>query len=1035
MKFSLTVLGGASLEGADGPVRGRAAHKRRVALLAVLASARGRAVSRERILGLLWPETSSQAGRHLLSESLSVVRRELGNEAFVCQGDDLFLNREVVASDIDAFEAALERGEREEAAALYRGPFLDGFYVSGAPGFERWAEDERARIGRAYARALEELAESSEAERAFAVATDWWRRLAVHDPYSSRVSLRLVQALTAAGEREAALRHAAVHAAFLREELGTEPSVELCALVEQLRHSPPPTVSAEPAARELGTASDAPVEHVSTPTELPSPRRGSTSDILAPQAGEAPSSVGSWQTADDIEPCDERRGAAVWFADIVNYTTLIEREPAAARAVLDVLQDTARREVRRGDGHLVEFIGDGVLAEFHDLASCARAGVHLVRAFERRTHELGAPSTLRIGVHFGSISTTDDGGIYGEAITVATGLLGRAEAGQVIASAAVRRRLQDLPEFQFAARGLVSISGMAAPVQAYDLRLKRLATGKASIPAPAVADTPVHVRRVPLLGQVAAVLGVAMVIGVGALLYRRELNSTPSSPRLDPNRVAILYLSSNSPDPDLRALAKGLTDQLIHELSQVEVLDVVPPSGVRPYRDRDVPLDSVAFALRAGTLLEGSLERSGERLKLTLYLIDASSGERLRTKVLQARVGDPFVLEDQLAQEAARFLRWWLGRTLEVRTSSSGTRSVSARRLVLRAEQAREDALAQVRATDSLNIAIGLRRLAFADSLLIKAEAADPRWAEPVTLRGWIAMDRYAVASLSDQRRILQEAVTNANRALTLRPGDPRALELRGNARWILCLFHQHPAEAERLLTDADRDLQAAVEVDPLRATAWNTLSQLRRVQGDHQGAYLAAEEAYRADAYLLKADVVRDRQFRSALAFGRPDLASRHCLAGAREFPDNWRFVECRLVILATVDTGRADVAAASAVVAELTALDPPNVAQGSGREYSLVYRKMLLAAVLARAGERDSARAVLARAHAEVKSDPESRASFAYDEAHVLLFLGDRPGAIEAIRELLSIQPQMRRSVANDHLFRMLRAEPAFRAAVTPD
>ena len=108
-------------------------------------------------MALLWPEHPPESARHTLSESLYVLRRELG-EIFAGAGGEVALDPARVESDVEAFERALREGRRVEAVELYRGPFLDGFYVSDAPDFERWTEGERDRLGRAYAKALEALA-------------------------------------------------------------------------------------------------------------------------------------------------------------------------------------------------------------------------------------------------------------------------------------------------------------------------------------------------------------------------------------------------------------------------------------------------------------------------------------------------------------------------------------------------------------------------------------------------------------------------------------------------------------------------------------------------------------------------------------------------------------------------------------------------------------------------------------------------------------------------------------------------------------
>ena len=245
--LSLTLLGDPALSGPGGPITGRAAYRRRLALLAVLAVARGRPVGRERLLALLWPELPAEAARHNLSETLYVLRKELGEDLVTSLGDEVALNPAVLRTDVAEFQAALDEGRREDAVRAYGGPLLDGFHVSDAPDFERWVDAERDRLAGAYARALEELAVDAEAGGDPVGAAGWWRRLAAHDPYSSRVVLRLARALDAAGERAPALRAAAVHATFLREELGVEPDAELADFVARLRaepsRPPPPPIS------------------------------------------------------------------------------------------------------------------------------------------------------------------------------------------------------------------------------------------------------------------------------------------------------------------------------------------------------------------------------------------------------------------------------------------------------------------------------------------------------------------------------------------------------------------------------------------------------------------------------------------------------------------------------------------------------------------------------------------------------------------------------------------------------------------------
>ena len=141
--YSLRVLGRPLLEGEDGPVLGRASQRHRLAILALLARSPERSLSRDKLLGYLWPENSPRRARHLLSTSVYVLRQELGESLLHTEGDDLRLDRELVEVDVSKFEEALESGALERAAEAYTGPFLDGFYLNRAPEFERWVDSER----------------------------------------------------------------------------------------------------------------------------------------------------------------------------------------------------------------------------------------------------------------------------------------------------------------------------------------------------------------------------------------------------------------------------------------------------------------------------------------------------------------------------------------------------------------------------------------------------------------------------------------------------------------------------------------------------------------------------------------------------------------------------------------------------------------------------------------------------------------------------------------------------------------------------
>jgi hypothetical protein len=168
-----------------------------------------------------------------LRQALCGLRRDLGSDVIVTRGsEDVRLNCDRCVCDEREFAAAIAAGDWERAVALYKGPFLGGLFVSGAPGFERWVEDERDRLARTYADAIEKLAVGTEDS---AEAVRRWRQLADHDPYSSRVTLELMKALVAAGDRAAAIQVQIKHSSVLNTDLEAAPDPEVTEFAQQLR--------------------------------------------------------------------------------------------------------------------------------------------------------------------------------------------------------------------------------------------------------------------------------------------------------------------------------------------------------------------------------------------------------------------------------------------------------------------------------------------------------------------------------------------------------------------------------------------------------------------------------------------------------------------------------------------------------------------------------------------------------------------------------------------------------------------------------
>ncbi|HEX7090122.1 MAG TPA: BTAD domain-containing putative transcriptional regulator [Longimicrobiales bacterium] len=639
--FTLKLLGTASLEGPDGPVTGRAAQGRRLALLALLALARGRPVPRDKVIALLWPDSGPDRARPQLSHTLYLVRSGLGQDVVRAAGDDLALDPELIGSDVAAFERLLDEGRPGAAVELYGGPLLDGFHLSGAAEFERWLDAERARLGQRYAAALESLAEAAEAREAHVEAVGWWRRLAAHDPYSGRVALRLMRALEAAGDRAGALRHAQVHAALLREEFEAEPDPAVAAYAERLRREPPP----RPA---------------------PPPAGARTPPPTAPEGGPAP-----------------RAG----------------EEPAGTQ----------------------------------------------------------------------------------------------------------------LPEVAAAGPGTRDTGGRRRPAR----------------------------TRAWITSVLVALLGASAVYGV----RRARLQSPPPAAR----SVGVLPFVNLSPDPANDYFSDGLTEQIISALSRIGELRVAARTSSFALRDQNLDARAIGEVLGVAAVLEGTVRKNGNRLRITAHLIDAATGYHIWSAEYDRELQGIFAVQDEIARAIANALELRL-----VRSAATGPPQLpdlEAYDLYLRGLYLRNrmSAVALRQAVDYFDRAIAIER-GFAAAHAAKASV---------------------IAPMLFYRQIPWDSGVDELRAVTARALelDPALGEAHA-ALGILRLFFDWDWEG------AEQALRRALELNPSDAHAWHHLANYMRAMGRGPEAVSARERSLELDPLNARTHITLGRDL---LVAGDPDRAMVH--------------------------------------------------------------------------------------------------------------------------------------------------------------
>jgi tetratricopeptide (TPR) repeat protein len=364
-----------------------------------------------------------------------------------------------------------------------------------------------------------------------------------------------------------------------------------------------------------------------------------------------------------------------------------------------------------------------------------------------------------------------------------------------------------------------------------------------------------------------------------------------------------------------------------------------------------------------------------------------------------------------------------MGREARLETAVLGTADKTAQDLARKAQRLSEDAREIAESPHVEDLGTARESLSRADSLLVLAQAADPKWMHPRIARGWIMAQAAEIETGEARVAALRRGLALAEDAVRRAPDDPLALELRGTLRMYLVIEIQAaPDEPDRMLK-AETDLRAALDHDSTLTTAWAMLGDLLWTKGSTAEAVIASRRALQEDTYLSDAYQIYRDLFVSDLMLGNFPEAGEWCRRGRVTFPGHWRFVECELTLMRHNLRRKADPDSAWKLVRTLEQLDPPERARAEGREYHLIYRPLVAATISARAGRPDVARAAIARARHQTASDSTLSRDLDYDEAYLRLVLGERDRAMRLLKDYVKARPLAREYLARDPLFQALR------------
>jgi adenylate cyclase len=512
-------------------------------------------------------------------------------------------------------------------------------------------------------------------------------------------------------------------------------------------------------------------------------------------------------------------------ADVADSTALVRRDERLAHERIQGVFRSLSRDVERHGGSVSEVRGDALLAEFARASDAVLAALEAQgRGVERGAAAQGelAPR-LRIGIALGEVVVADDT-VTGAGVVLAQRLEQLATPGGVCISGAIREAVPDRLGLGYASLGEKTVKGFDEPVRVY--RVWHHDAPPAAEPAPRRTDARPHrtLPRTPVLLSGAALVLLTVVVA-GWLVRQGESDPTPAAP-LTRNleampSIAVLPFDNVSNDPQQEYFSDGLTNDLITDLSRISGLLVIARNSSFAYKGQAMNVQQIGRELGAHYVLEGSVRRSGGRVRINAQLIDASSGAHLWADRYDRQLTDVFDLQDDVTRTIVRALAVSLSGEDEARRERRERTSPDAYDLLLRGNER----LHRFNAQD----------MSAARIFYEKAVALDPRYARAHANLALTHTFDLIFGWSRDRDESFRQSMVSVQRALELDDRIPQAHFTYSNA-----------LNARHRVPEAIAAAHRAIEVDPNYADAYAQLSGALTYAGRLEEAFAALEKGKR---------------------------------------------------------------------------------------------------------------------------------------------------------------------------------------------
>ncbi|MBT3533934.1 MAG: adenylate/guanylate cyclase domain-containing protein, partial [Rhodospirillaceae bacterium] len=419
-----------------------------------------------------------------------------------------------------------------------------------------------------------------------------------------------------------------------------------------------------------------------------------------------------------------RKLAAVLAADVVGYSRLMERdEEATLEALKAIRTEIINLSLQRRNGTVVKTMGDGLLIEYPSIVEAVRSAIEIQEAVHQRS--LGVPDDqrliYRIGVNLGDV-IVEDGDIYGDGVNIAARLEMLAEAGGICISDDAYNQVRDKIDYTFTDMGEREVKNIARPIRVWGYRVD----GEAIL-----TD-----------GQETAATSASYVPGAS--------HEKPS--------IAVLPFVNMSHDPEQDFFTDGITEDILTELSRFRDLVVISRTSSFAMKGRDLSIPEVAKELDVRFVVEGSVRKAGNRIRVTVQLIDAETDQHVWADRYDRDLEDIFDIQDELTQSIVAILPGRVEAATRERAERKPTGNMAAYEYLLTGKRLHH------RSTPADN--------ASAQEMLGKAIALDPQYAHAHAWKACTLAQSYAMGIAEDVDATLAMIWKELEIALTLDEND-----------------------------------------------------------------------------------------------------------------------------------------------------------------------------------------------------------------------------------------------------------------------